>query len=69
MNWLKTLCRKKFKVGQYFGSTPYELKAFTVGIGNSEINEKEIVISKYPFQPSKYIQVRKFMLPKLMKLG
>lgn len=38
--------------GVFFGSSKYEMKNLLCGIGESEILDSEIKISKYPFEPS-----------------
>lgn len=38
--------------GAFFGSSKYEMKNLLCGIGESEILDSEIKISKYPFEPS-----------------
>lgn len=38
--------------GAFFGSSDYEMKNLLCGIGESEILESKIKISKYPFEPS-----------------
>ncbi|MEK6477390.1 hypothetical protein WJR50_07645 [Catalinimonas sp. 4WD22] len=52
MSFLKSIWKKKIKIGSFFGATPNELKKFRRGLGESAIQEKSIAIKHYPFDPS-----------------
>lgn len=54
MNFLKKIFNRKktAKTGAFFGSSAYEMKNLLCGIGQSEILDSKIKISKYPFEPS-----------------
>jgi len=54
MEFFKNIFKKKKELmkGAFFGSSKYEMKNLLCGIGESEILDSEIKISKYPFEPS-----------------
>ncbi len=54
MKFFKNIFKKKKEPlkGAFFGSSEYEMKNLLCGIGESEILDSEIKISKYPFEPS-----------------
>ncbi len=54
MEFLKNIFKKKKEplTGVFFGSSEFEMKNLICGIGESEILDSEIKISKYPFEPS-----------------
>ena len=54
MEFFKNIFKNKKEPlkGSFFGSSEYEMKNLLCGIGESEILDSEIKISKYPFEPS-----------------
>jgi len=52
MNFFIFKKKKERLKGAFFGSFEYEMKNLLCGIGESEILDSEIKISKYPFEPS-----------------
>ncbi len=51
MNFIKNIF-KPLKKGAFFNSSEFEMKNMLCGTGDSEITANEIIISKYPFEPS-----------------
>lgn len=51
VNFIKNIFKQK-KNEAFFNSTDYEMNNLLCGIGKSKIQENEIYISEYPFEPS-----------------